>query len=241
MTKPFHAGHAAERGLLAARLARRGFTADPDALDANQGLAQAAGDGTWRDVPVDGWLLPRTLFKYHAACYLTHAAIEATSTVVDGADDVERVTLTVNPSLLDVCGIPRPRTGLEAKFSLAATTAFTILDIDTRDPASFNDANANDPRVQALIDKVDVATDERLRTSQARVEARGRAGTRTAEYDSGVPASDLADQDAKLKAKFTALVEPVLGADATALAERIDQLDDLASARLLVPGEPTRA
>jgi hypothetical protein len=37
------------------------------------------------------------------------------------------------------------------------------------------------------------------------------------------------------------LVEPVLGADTTALAERIDQLDDLASARLLVPGEPTRA
>jgi 2-methylcitrate dehydratase PrpD len=241
MTKPFHAGHAAERGLLAARLARRGFTANPDALDANQGLSQAAGDGTWRDVSVDGWQLPRTLFKYHAACYLTHAAIEATGAVVDGPDDVERVTLTVNPSLLDVCGIPRPRTGLEAKFSLAATTAFTILDIDTSDPASFNDANANDPRVQALIDKVDVTTDERLGTSQARVEARGSAGTRTADYDSGVPASDLAGQDAKLRAKFTALVEPVLGAEAKALAERIDQLDDLSSARLLVPGEHTRA
>ena len=47
MTKPFHAGHAAERGLLAAQLARRGFTANPDALDANQGLSQAAADGHW--------------------------------------------------------------------------------------------------------------------------------------------------------------------------------------------------
>jgi 2-methylcitrate dehydratase PrpD len=192
-------------------------------------------------VPAYGWQLPRTLFKYHAACYLTHAAIEATSAAVDGPDDLERVTLTVNPSLLDVCGIPRPRTGLEAKFSLAATTAFTLLDIDTSDPASFNDANANDPRVQAIIDKIDVATDERLGTSEARVEARGPGGTRTADYDSGVPASDLADQERKLRAKFDALVEPVLGADAKALAERIDQLCDLPSARLLVPGPPACA
>jgi 2-methylcitrate dehydratase PrpD len=240
MTKPFHAGHAAERGLLAARLARRGFTANPDALDTDQGLAQAAGNGTWRDVSVDGWVLPRTLFKYHASCYLTHAAIEAGASVVDGPDDLEQVTVTVRPSLLDVCGIPRPRTGLEAKFSLAATTAFTILDIDTSDPASFNDANANDPRVHALIDKIDVATDARLRTSQARVEARHTDGTRRAEYDSGVPASDLADQERKLRAKFTALVEPVLGADTQALAERIDQLRDLPSARLLVADLPVR-
>src|SRR5439155_18321984 len=81
MTKPFHAGHAAERGLLAAQLARRGFTANPEALEANQGLAHAAGDGHWHAGEVDAlgdWLVPQTLFKYHAACYLTHAAIEAT-------------------------------------------------------------------------------------------------------------------------------------------------------------------
>src|SRR5262249_30640941 len=215
---------------------QRGFTANPDALDANQGLAQAAGDGSWHDVGLDGWMLSRTLFKYHAACYLTHAAIEATARVVDGSGDIERVTLTVHPSLLDVCAIPRPRTGLEAKFSLAATTAFTVLDIDTSDPAAFNDANANDPRVHALIEKVEVATDERLRTTQVRVELRSGTGARVAEYDSGVPARDLAEQERKLKAKFAALAAPVLGADAKAPSERVDQIQALPSARQLVSG-----
>jgi 2-methylcitrate dehydratase PrpD len=235
MTKPFHAGQAAERGLLAARLAQRGFTANPDAITANQGLAQAAGDGSWRDRRPDGWLLPRTLFKYHAACYLTHAAIEATSLAVDGRDDdIQQVTLTVHPSLLDVCAIPRPRTGLEAKFSLAATTAFTIAGIDTADPASFTDENATDARVQALVERVAVATDPQLRATQVRAEVHASSGTRTTEYDSGVPARDLVDQGRKLRAKFAALVEPVLGAEAAALADRIDHVDQLSSARQLV-------
>src|SRR4029078_8171225 len=108
---------------------------------------------------------------------------------------------------------------------------------DTRGPASINDANANDPRVHAIIDKVDVATDDRLHTSPALVERRGAAGNTTAEYDSGVPARDLADQGRKLEAKFAALVDPLLGPDAKALAERIEQITDLPSARLLVAGE----
>jgi 2-methylcitrate dehydratase PrpD len=239
MTKPFHAGHAAERGLLSARLARRGFTANPDAIDANQGLLQAAGDGAWHGEPLgsDGdWLLPQTLFKYHAACYLTHAAIEATGAIGASPDEVERVTLTVNPTILDVCGIPRPRTGLEAKFSLTATTAFTIVGIDTTDPASFSDGNANDERVRALIDKVDVMTDHGLRTTQARVEVHGRHATRRSQHDSGVPATDLAAQGAKLRAKFAGLVGPALGGDAKSLADRVEHIADLATARALVGG-----
>ncbi len=239
MTKPFHAGHAAERGLLSARLARRGFTANPDALDANQGLAQAAGDGQWHPERLDrhgDWLLPQTLFKYHAACYLTHAAIEATGSIADRPDDVDGVTLVVNPAILDVCGIPRPTTGLEAKFSLTATTAFAVLGIDTTDPASFTDANANDERVRTLVGNVVVTTDDRLRTTQARVDLHRGGTTRSAEYDSGVPATDLAAQGAKLRAKFAGLVDPVLGTDAKALADRIDHITDLPSARLLVGG-----
>jgi 2-methylcitrate dehydratase PrpD len=240
MTKPFHAGHAAERGLLSARLAQRGFTANPDALDTNQGLAQAAGDGAWhpeRAARHGDWMLTATLFKYHAACYLTHAAIEATATLTNPGDDVDAVTLTVNPAILDVCGIPRPTTGLEAKFSLTATTAFTALGIDTTDPASFTDANANDQRVQRLIERVTVNTDDRLRTTQARVEVRRGDHTASAECDSGVPATDLVAQGRKLRAKFTGLVDPLIGVEAKALADRIDHIAELPSARgLLRPG-----
>ena len=93
MTKPFHAGHAAERGLLSARLAMRGFTSNPEAVDGRQGYADAAASGhdevNWQRLEEqDGrFLIEDTLFKYHAACYLTHAGDRVgrtTAAAVDG-------------------------------------------------------------------------------------------------------------------------------------------------------------
>ena len=51
-----------------------------------------------------------------------------------------------------------------------------------------------------------------------------------------MPATDLAAQGAKLRAKFAGLVDPVLGADAKALADRIEHIADLPTARALVAG-----
>ena len=44
-TKPYHAGAAAENGVVAAKLARLGYTTDPDALDGRWGFFQVAGGG----------------------------------------------------------------------------------------------------------------------------------------------------------------------------------------------------
>jgi len=60
-----------------------------------------------------------------------------------------------------------------------------------------------------------------------------RDGSRlTAQHDSGVPANDVAQQGKRLKAKFAALVDPVLGTARTArLIDKIDRLDTLADVR----------
>ena len=51
----------------------------------------------------------------------------------------------------------------------------------------------------------------------------------TARHDAGVPAADIAEQGARLTAKFDVLVEPVLGAPrARELREMICGLDDVA-------------
>jgi 2-methylcitrate dehydratase PrpD len=244
MTKPFHAGHAAERGLLSARLGSRQFTANPDAVQTNQGLAQAAGTGTFDtdaiDNHADDWLILSNLFKYHAACYLTHAAIEAVSTLTarhtDEIDAVRRVRVEVHPSILDVCGIPEPRTGLEGKFSLRATTALGWLGWDTADPATFVDDVIGEPQVQAMLQKVDVGTDRTITSTQTRVTVTTDGREDSAFYDSGIPATDLALQGDRLQAKFQALVGPVLGPDgAHALAERIGGLKDRPSIAGLYP------
>jgi 2-methylcitrate dehydratase PrpD len=238
MTKPFHAGHAAERGLLSTRLAARGYTANPDAFCGRQGLLDAAGDGAVDETRLAGvadqWIILQTLFKYHAACYLTHSAIEAAlrlrASVVPG--DLTAVTVTVHPSLMDVCGIPAPRTGLEAKFSLAGTTAMALLGMDTSDPASFEDAVVRRADLLRLVGKVRVETDRDLSQTQAVVVLQDKAQRAfRAEHDSGVPATDLAVQETKLKRKFLAMASLAVGADAEAFEARVEALTALDDVR----------
>ncbi len=250
MTKPFHAGHAAERGALAARLALRGFTARPEVVEGKQGMAEATSSGAelrWDrfDRFEDEWLIEETLFKYHAACYLTHSAIESVHLLkqelgrpIVATDEVEQAVVTVHPGNLDVCGIPRPTTGLEAKFSLTATTSLALLGENTSDIDLFVDATVARPEVQSLIEKVDVQTDETLAHTQARVEVKTTAGTGAGTFDTGVPASDLDLQGQKLQAKFDALTRPILGDAAQQMAQNALGVARLPSVAPLVNGAP---
>ena len=228
MTKPFHAGHAAERGLLSARLAMRGFTSNPEAVDGRQGYADAAAAGheevKWQRLEEqDGrFLIEDTLFKYHAACYLTHAAIESVGRLrpqlaAEGIspEDVEKAIVTVHPGLLDVCGIPEPTTGLEAKFSLVATTSLAMLGIDTTDTGTFVDETLDNPAFARMVDKIEVRTDRGLGHTQARVELKANGHSLEQFHDTGIPATDLEAQGAKLAAKMTGLTAPLLGSTAT--------------------------
>src|SRR3954465_13498731 len=80
MGKPFHAGKASQNGLLAARLAARGFSSHPDLVECEQGFALTHGPDFNPEAalaePANGFHIHANLFKYHAACYLTHGPIE---------------------------------------------------------------------------------------------------------------------------------------------------------------------
>src|SRR5207249_1672809 len=199
MAKPLHAGRAAATGLLSVLLARGGFTANPAIIEAPQGFvathAGAGGSGS-TDTPErnDGLLVRATLFKYHAACYLTHAAIEAASALRTAhrlePEAIDPVTVRVAPALLDLCAIPEPRTGLEGKFSLRATTAMALLGDDTGNPAAFTDSRMGDPRLRALRDRISVETVPGTPSTRAAVVIETRGRRVDAEVDTGVPASD---------------------------------------------------
>jgi 2-methylcitrate dehydratase PrpD len=65
MAKPFHAGRAAANGVLAARLAERGFTANPGVLEVAQGFVATQSDGDQSvdvTVPRPGSLVVETHF-----------------------------------------------------------------------------------------------------------------------------------------------------------------------------------
>jgi len=245
MAKPLHAGKAAQGGLLAALLARGGFTANPDVVETTQGFAAVlAGTAEPDRARLDRWdgrfMISDTLFKYHAACYLTHAPINALVEIRDGlgagfvAEDVEAVDIRIDPPALKVCNIAEPTTGLEGKFSLRATAAMALLGRDTAALDSFTDAVVTAPEVVALRDRVDVRGDASVSFMRAEVTVRLRGGeTRIVLSDSSVPAADLGRQREALERKFVGLVRPVLGERRTAellgQVSRIGELDDVGS------------
>jgi 2-methylcitrate dehydratase PrpD len=249
MAKPLHAGNAARNGLFAAQIAARGFVGAPDAIDAPQGLAAAAANGRADAEKLHGagdrFLIIDTLFKYHAACYLTHAGINAASSLRGAIEPavIESVELRVNPSLLSVCAIPEPRTGLELKFSLRGTTAMALLGVETADLASFSDAQARDAALARLRDRVRLVTDPSLASTRAIVSVAGQGEQRRAEYDSGLPERDLGRQWQRLLAKFRGLATPIIGARAAehviATVATIEQADSLKELLALTAPAPS--
>jgi 2-methylcitrate dehydratase PrpD len=249
MAKPLHAGNAARNGLFAAQIAARGFVGAPDAIDAPQGLAAAAANGRADAEKLHGagdrFLIIDTLFKYHAACYLTHAGINAASSLRGAIEPavIESVELRVNPSLLSVCAIPEPRTGLELKFSLRGTTAMALLGVETADLASFSDAQARDAALVRLRDRVRLVTDPSLASTRAIVSVAGQGEQRRAEYDSGLPERDLGRQWQRLLAKFRGLATPIIGARAAehviATVATIEQADLLKELLALTAPAPS--
>jgi 2-methylcitrate dehydratase PrpD len=212
MTKPYHPGHAAECGINSARLAAAGFTANPDAVTGNQGFIRAASAATDRsnalEAVADEWMILGTLFKYHAACHLTHAVIESVLSLQTGLDvaDLSSLTITVNPGLLDVCGIENPQTGLEGKFSLRGTASLALNGMDTSSPATFVDEVISSEAVQAMIQKVTVETDAALSQFQSRVLWVDAAQNgHEAFRDLSLPVTDYDEQGRKLEAKFESL------------------------------------
>ncbi|MDP9180504.1 MAG: MmgE/PrpD family protein [Chloroflexota bacterium] len=239
MAKPLHAGRAASNGLLAALLARGGFTGNPAIIETAQGFAATHAGGAidaGRLARIgERWLITETLFKYHASCYLTHAPIEAASQLRGQglrAAEIESVQVRGSTTCVGVCDIAEPSTGLEGKFSLRATTAMALLGDDTSDPATFSDERMRDTDLRAVRDRVAFAPVEGMPATRATVAVRAGGRELTAEADTGSPANDLEAQWSKLSAKFFALAEPVIGREnARALHSAIADIEDVPSVR----------
>ena len=220
MTKPFHAGKAAMNGLIAARLAARGFTASSEGIEAPQGFADTQAPGfkaaKVRPDPTAPFAVEGNLFKYHAACYLTHSTIEAVGSLRArhgiGLDDLKSLTIFAEPAIPQVCDIRQPGTGLQVKFSIRHLAALALDGADTAALDLHTDAIAADPRLAEARGKVSVESRSFPSRSAAAVALETRDGrTLLAEADVGVAATDTAAQWDRLTAKARSIAGPVVG------------------------------
>lgn len=242
MCKPFHAGKAAANGLLAASLAARGFTSNPEAIEVEQGFAwtQTTEPQLERFFagPATGLALRAMLFKYHAACYGTHSAIEGVLRLKTAHHlspaDVSAIHLLVPESALSMCNIQDPQTGLEGKFSLRFTSAVALATDDTSE-AAFTDAAVREASLRTLLQRVSVSgTAESIGGTEVAIQLNdGRVLTE--KVDVNTPATDLELQWSRLAAKFSGLAAPIVGERAAAaICETVAQLERLPDASELV-------
>lgn len=232
--KPFHAGMAAQHGVRAATLAGRGMESRTDALECRQGFAQVMSPDFNPAAALDDpevFYIRDNLFKYHAACYGTHSAIESARFLreTEGVTpaNIEAVTVRVERGSDAICNIPNPRTGLEAKFSLRFTAAMALSGRDTADLNAYSEVTAADPSLVALRERTTVELVDGWPSMQAEVVV-GLKGGRTVRklFDAGVPGTDYDLQGKRVAEKFVRLAVPALGeARCARLLDRLDGIE----------------
>ena len=219
MTKPFHAGKAAMNGLIAAQIAAKGFTAGKDAIECEQGFMDVAAPGfVAREFSAGGnqpMEVEKNLFKYHAACYLTHSTIEAVSAIRRehelGLDDLKELQIFMPAANRKVCDIPDPDSGLEIKFSIRHLAAMALDGANTAALDMYSDANARSEKYAAARAKVAIVEEtlSRHASKVAIVTQDGR--TLMGEWDAGQPASDVDEQWRRLEHKARTIMTPGVG------------------------------
>jgi len=145
MTKPLHAGRAAENGIHAAALARAGFSADANILEAPMGFAEVFGhkeDVDWTGAITGlgkAFLItsPEGLsIKPYPSCGFTHCAIDAAVAIKEkyniDIQDIDDIELGVSPFDKNILIHHNPKTGLEGKFSLEYCVARALVSGEVR-------------------------------------------------------------------------------------------------------------
>jgi 2-methylcitrate dehydratase PrpD len=221
MTKPFHPGAAARAGLLAALLAREGFTASKRALEAPRGLMQVASTKCdWTEITHElgsRFEISFNTYKPFACGIVIHPAIDACAQLRAAgvkAEDVERIEIAVHSLVLELTGKKEPKDGLEAKFSVYHGCAAGLL-FGEAGEGEFGDHVVTGDAVVNTRRKVVATVDPTIDEAEVRAVAVMKDGSRKSVHvEHAIGSLQRPLTDAQLEAKFSALAAPVLGATA---------------------------
>jgi 2-methylcitrate dehydratase PrpD len=163
MTKPFHAGNAAKSGVLAALLAKRGFTADKNIIEAPLGFLNVfkgeepydfnrAIDNLGSDFEI---IKSGIDYKLYPSCYESHPGIEMAISIRERCkiDDIEKIECVFNNTMNSILLHIDPLTGLQGKFSIEYCIARALADGKV-DMGDFNDSCINQNEIREIMKKI---------------------------------------------------------------------------------------
>lgn len=247
MTKPLHVGLGARNGVLAAKLARGGYTANAKAIESGFGFYQVLH----QDAPIDeqpieeigrsfSLLSDGLRIKPYPCGGLTHQVIDA---VLEFRADhglspemIEAVDVDVVKHTFDRIVFRVPQTGIQGKFCMPYLVSRAISDgrigLDI-----FTDEAVRDQKVLKLAERVQMRLDTNLEKIDpagrpCRVTVRlknGQSYTREAQHAKGGPEFPMTE--AELEAKFFDCAKEVMPVDmaqhALDYVARLETLDNI--------------
>ena len=248
MTKPLHVGLGARNGVLAAKLAAGGYTANGKAIESGFGFYQVLHQGTAiHEQPIEelgrsyALLTDGLRIKPYPCGGLTHQVIDA---VLDfrkqhglTAEMIDRVDVDVVKHTFERIVFRVPQTGIQGKFCMPYLVARAIIDgkvgLDI-----FTDSAVRDQNVLKLAERVQMNLDNNLKKTDAagrpcRVTMRlknGQTYSREAQHAKGGPEFPLSEDE--LRSKFFDCAKEAIPAESAQRAlEHIQRLETLDSVR----------
>lgn len=241
MSKRLHAGKAAETGLVAALLAKEGFTGPLAIFDEN---AWGSFIGTYGADFADpqalvedldsGWSgILRAGFKPYACCSGIHSSLDVAFQLKRelsiGARDVNQIVVRGSEKTVLMLGKREIDTVLDAQMSLPYSLALAFV-VGRASPDEYEPPYLHDPELASFAQRVKVVEDPDIPPSaQPVVEVHlrdSRVVERSVEHAKGTSENPMSDQE--LEEKFMSLAQRVLPLEhAKSIPEMVWQLEEL--------------
>jgi 2-methylcitrate dehydratase PrpD len=234
MSKHLHPGKAAFNGILAADLAKTGFTGASRILEGERGFFRATSVDSDPTRITSGlgahWKISENCYKLHSCCGHTHTAIDAAIGLRTRLTQVDRTIDAVKECQVETYGPgfeivkeTNPRTPFQAKFSLAYVTAAALLEgrvgLEQFSPDRFSDAGVIEARIASLLPRIHAKVTEDLTAMYpaawpARIHIILKDGSELSggvDYPRGNPENPVSTEE--LEDKFRLLIVPRFGRD----------------------------
>ena len=248
-TKRLHPGWAAHSGIIAALLAKEGFTGPKSILEGRHGFIKAHTDqydlGKLTQGLGERFLITDVSVKPHSCCRYIQPAIDAVLELTEKnsirPEDIEEVTVgTVKPAITIAAEPPElkysPRSVVDAQFSMPFGVAVALLK-GRAFIEEYTEKMIRNSEVLALAKKVKVVNDPELdkvfpRQWQATAKIKTKDGSVYAgkvETPKGDPANPLTDKE--LEEKFKTLACDIFPSDRVneiiQTVQRLERLTDI--------------
>ncbi len=226
VVKHLHPGNAARDGILAALMARKGFTGPEEVIEGRLGFCHCFAD----EYELDGithelggtYDFMKIYFKPYCSCRYVHYAIECVQNILAEHpfrhQDVASVLVKTHRNAKQGSDIPEFLTPLHARTSIQHGIA-SVLVTGKAGLSEYTEESIRNPQVREVAHKIAIVVDPELQKSYPDprpmiVQITNRAGetfSARVDYAKGDPKNPMSD--AELRAKFADVTQGIINGD----------------------------